>query len=513
MTRSFSFFLLALTLIGVFFLGFVTKPWGAGLSADSSGYIVSARSFLRGEGFREIPHWNGTAPMINFPPLQSILLAGIGLFGPDPVEGARALNLIFFGANLLLAGILIFHVTRSLLVSLAGTFLTLTSLVILEVHAMVWSEPPFLFFGFLGLFELALYLQGKRGPFFFFSAGAFLALAFLAKYSGVSFVAAALAGILLLERKSFSKRLAEVFMMGIVSCLPIALWLVRNRLAAGKSTELMWYFEPYLNVTLRKLLAYPSAWLLPESVPAVIRGGALALFLGFLATVGFVQWRKKEISILSQLALLLIASHVGIYIFTTVFMGEQPFDNRALSPVFIAFMIYASETCGRLWKESHRRSLIRTGLALLTLTLSFSYVVRAFKWGNQVRKEGLGYASREWKESQVIQGVRKLPSNIPIYTNGLDAVYLLANKPVSSIPAKENVLKVHVPDPERRAFKNYPDELERMTDELRANRGVVVYLNKIYWRWYYPSEKELVQRVPLQVLEKFDDGTLYKVKE
>ena len=280
MTRSVSLTLFLTALAGILILGFITHRWGMGLSADSSGYVASARSLLRGEGFREIPRWNGTAPMINFPPLQSILLAGISLFGPDPIEGARALNLIFFGANLLLAGILIFHVTRSPLVSLAGTFLILTSLVILEVHAMVWSEPPFLFFGFLGLFGLALYLEAKRGPFFLFSAGVFLALAFLAKHSGVSFVAAALTGILLLEKKSFPKRLAEVFTIGIVSCLPIALWLVRNRLAAGKSTELMWYFEPYLNVTLRKLLAYPSTWLLPESVPAVIRGGVLVLFLG-----------------------------------------------------------------------------------------------------------------------------------------------------------------------------------------------------------------------------------------
>jgi len=506
--------LLLTALAGILVLGFVTRPWGMGLSADSSGYIASARSLLKGEGFREIPRWNGTAPMINFPPLESILLGLVGLFGIDPLKGAQVLNLVFFGANIFLTGVLVFHLTRSLWMSLAGSFFVLTSLVTLEVHAMVWSEPPFLFFGFLGLFFLALYLEGRAGYPTFLAAGASMAFAFLAKYSGVSFVLAALAGILLLEKKSWPQRLVNSFVMGGVSCFPMVMWLVRNRLLAGRPTELSWYFEPYLNLTLRKLLAYPSTWLLPESVPAVIRGGVLMLFLVIWARAIFVAPSTNGgRSFLSSLCLLLIASHVILYLFTTVFMGEQPFDNRALSPVFIAAVLSVFEAGRALWKARPASFVIRMGLPVFLLALSLSYAVRAIQWGSQVRDEGLGYASREWRNSPVIEGIKKLPSNTPIYTNGLDAVYLLASKPVSSIPAKEDVLKYHVPDSKHRAMKNYPAELERMKNDLQTTDGVVVYLNKIYWRWYYPTEKELEEHVSLQVFEQFNDGTIYRVRK
>ena len=52
-----------------------------------------------------------------------------------------------------------------------------------------------------------------------------------------------------------------------------------------------------------------------------------------------------------------------------------------------------------------------------------------------------------------------------------------------------------------------------MKEDLLKKDGVLVYLNRIDWRWYYPSKEELAQEVPLEVVRNFSDGTLFKVRD
>ena len=44
------------------------------------------------------------------------------------------------------------------------------------------------------------------------------------------------------------------------------------------------------------------------------------------------------------------------------------------------------------------------------------------------------------------------------------------------------------------------------------NRAVVVYLDKINWRWYLPSKDELANVYQLPVLVRLDDGVIYGIK-
>ena len=40
---------------------------------------------------------------------------------------------------------------------------------------------------------------------------------------------------------------------------------------------------------------------------------------------------------------------------------------------------------------------------------------------------------------------------------------------------------------------------------------VLVYLNGIIWRWYYPSERELKEQLPLRLRETTQDGAIYEI--
>ena len=503
------------SLAGILFLWIVTSPWGLGLSPDSGGYLSAARGLLEGRGLVEPSRWNQTIPLLNFPPLFPTLLAGIGWFRLDPLEGAKILHLFLFGINIAGAGWFTFYATRSGGASLWASFFMLVSWVILEIHAMVWSEPAFIFFGFLGLFLLSLYLDEKGKDVFLWASAASFGLAFLTKYSGISFVATGILAILFLGEDLLLKKIKNCLVLGAVSSLGMAGWLLRNHLKAGRSTELSLYFEPYVWNDFRQTVSCISMWLLPENFPPWVRGTVLtvALLLLGLATAVFIRKKKKEekrSTVFPWVLLLFSACFVGTYFLTTTFMGEQPLDNRGLSPVFIAGLIYVLVIGNHLRRILAPKSCLRISLTSLTLLLAVSYLVRGGAWALHAEREGLGYAGKQWKTSETVQALKRLPSDVPIYTNAVDVAYLLARRLSSPIPAKEDLLKVHIPDLHKRQMKDYKVELEKMRQELKRGRGFVIFFNRIYWRWYYPSEEELVRTIPLQRVQKFSDGALYQ---
>ena len=207
-----------------------------------------------------------------------------------------------------------------------------------------------------------------------------------------------------------------------------------------------------------------------------------------------------------------MASHIVVYFAATAFMGENSFDNRALTPVFVSCAMFMVGTGCDLWRLSKQLIWRRILLSVILVFFVISYLWRGVAWGLAANREGLWYSGREWKTSAIIESIKKLPAGMAIYTNGPDVVYLLTGKPASAIPAKANVFRVHVPDPERRLLSNYPEEIEKMKNDLQRNQGVIIYLDKIFWRWYYPTADELSQKVPVRVVEKAQGGTIYKLE-
>ncbi len=49
-------------------------------------------------------------------------------------------------------------------------------------------------------------------------------------------------------------------------------------------------------------------------------------------------------------------------------------------------------------------------------------------------------------------------------------------------------------------------DINYMRDEIIQNRGVVVYLDRITWRWYLPTKDALNNVYKLPVLIQLDDG-------
>jgi hypothetical protein len=98
--------------------------------------------------------------------------------------------------------------------------------------------------------------------------------------------------------------------------------------------------------------------------------------------------------------------------------------------------------------------------------------------------------------------VRELPEDRPIYTNGVDAIYILAGRQTRRLPAKYSPHSL-------REYADYDARLKEMLADLRQNRGRIVYFDNVTARPFLPDRQELQAALPLTPVRQLSDGTVY----
>ena len=514
--KYFILFLVALALSGVIILLFATR-WGAGISPDSTVYIGTARNLLSGRGL-SVPFGGDQAgPMTHYPPLFPTLLAVIGIFGMDPLNGARWLNAFLFGSNILLVGLVINRCTRgSIWISLFGSFLMLTSFDILSIHSMAWTEPAFIFFGLLGLFLLGSYIENPR-PLLLFASSSMVALAFLARYPGVTFVATGIIGISFLSQRTYYRRVADSSIFAAISSLPMALWIIRSLYVAGSATNRKIVFHPITFDHVKSALFTFSSWSLPYRFSGVAAGIFwLAAVVGLSVFSILLLQRKSRLNgsdfvrhDIAKLPCLLVTFIVIYCVFLIVSISFldalTPLDNRILSPVYVSGLVSILYIVHKLLRSIRGIRSLKIVSIVLCIVFAGSHISiglrRSAGWVTDAHVNGRGYASKVWQHSEIMEQIGAFPSEIPIFTNGHDAIYILTGRQVSCIPRK-------VYPGTRQINDDYSFDLARMRDQLEDGDGVLVYFNTIK-RLYLPSEDELKDELPLCLLTKGADGSIY----
>src|SRR5262249_16901227 len=140
-----------LGLVGVVAILYITARWGIGINTDSLGYVSGAESLLRGEGYNHITPLGEIKPTVQWPPLYSLMLVPFGAAGMSISPGARWLNALLFGINILLVGYLAYRNT-TFWPSIFASVLILTSGVVITLHAIAYSEPLYFFLSLSGLY-------------------------------------------------------------------------------------------------------------------------------------------------------------------------------------------------------------------------------------------------------------------------------------------------------------------------------------------------------------------------
>jgi hypothetical protein len=176
-------------------------------------------------------------------------------------------------------------------------------------------------------------------------------------------------------------------------------------------------------------------------------------------------------------------------------------DYRILSPVYIFGVIFMTVL---LWdiKKFIKSRLIWKFMLLYVFVLIYCNTINTYNHVSKMHQDGIWYTSREWRASEVIEFLRFLPEDIPIYSNGPDVISILLGKESKMIPAKTHSTS-------RLPNQHFASDLARMNTDLQRNKGVVAYFDNITWRWYLPDKDELQELARLSLIRRAADGVVY----
>jgi hypothetical protein len=496
--------------------------FGAGIGGDGVAYVAGARNILHGLGFSWVGPQGDIRPTTIFGPLFPALLSALGLAGVDPLVGARWLNAGFFGINLALCLCLLCRATGERWVALLGSVLVAFSPVILSAHAGVISEPTFLALLLGGMIALARYLETGRRR--WLAASAILAgLSYLARYVGLTAIASGAVILLLAGARSPRRRLADAFIYAFVASIFVVPWFVRNELAGGSATARTLVFllpDRALLQVVAELVAY---WFLPERIPLIWRGGVILAGTAFLGAM-FLRfrrplWRGESAATLQGarnrqwariLAIQLAVYAAGVLTARVLFVPRISIDERILLPPLLLILLLAPVLAWRIWWAlGSRHWLSRLAVALVFL-LAISNLARGGVRALLLQGDGVGFASRSWRSSPLMNAMSLLPPETPIYTNEVEAVYLLGGRSAYRLPTgclPEDTLHVIVVEAECRGGDFRP-WAEAMRGSLETENAVVALFDTYREQPYYaPVAEELV--AGLDVLTSQGDGHLF----
>jgi 4-amino-4-deoxy-L-arabinose transferase-like glycosyltransferase len=450
------FFLLAIFAFSATAILYISTPAGAGLANDSVAYIAGARSILQGKGYSDIWLDSTLEAITHYPPLLSLSLSALGLLGIDPLRGARLLNILLFGVNTTLVGLLGWRMTRSRAAGLwvAGFFLLNASL--LRVHVFAMSEPLFLFLSLLAFLLIDIYIAGRQKPVWLILAGLAAGLAFLTRYSALALLPTFIVALFLFRKdpaetpgtghQTWRAGLAATGLFLVGAIPPIAAWFLRNSLVAGNATNRTFQFHPITPENIQPGFYNLSQFLMPVEPwrQVLAKSGLFGWIIAILGLIMLYWLAVKTWEMIFRPAhvqpapvtfttTLYLFAYLGAVLFSMSFFdASTKLQPRILAPLYVAFMLLLAAFGIWLWRQNKRllKGLV-TVLAVVALAISAygdTGAVADFKTAGQ------GYASWKWHDSLVMASLRDLPADITIYTNTPPAVYLVTGRASRVIP-------------------------------------------------------------------------------
>jgi hypothetical protein len=193
---------------------------------------------------------------------------------------------------------------------------------------------------------------------------------------------------------------------------------------------------------------------------------------------------------------LFIVVFIGFLTVAISFFDEAAeFDLRQLSPVYVSGVLLGLCMTAGFVRAMTRNRVVQGAIIVLCIAFVEPYAVRAAQFVAHVHRDGLGYASRDWRQSQLVQLVSALPIGMHIYSNGPAAIFMLTGRPVDKIPTKFS--------------PKYSAEMAVLRREIETQNAVLVYFDTITWRRGSLSEAELKAVLPLRLIGSALDGSIY----
>jgi len=507
--------LLLIAFVAMATVGFVTRK-GIGLSRDSETYLAAARQLVAGKGFSIPSGSDASQPLTHYPPLYPIVLAGLAKLGLDVRSAARVLNMTMFAGSVLMAG-LIFRrgLGLSRLASLMGAALVAASVDLLCTYSQVWSEGPFIFLMLAAWFLLGLFIDERRRATLIGAALA-VALATLTRYAGLGLAIACGAALLIYGQRSLRQRMADLALFGAISCMPIAAWFLRNITHTGSAANRQLIFHPPDGKRLHAGIETIADWMWPSPSPNHWRmwsGFGVGLALLVIACASARNARADGRTGLAAkgaagvVACFTVAYLLFVLASVSFVDASTQLDFRILAPLHLSLLIGIFAELARSslpptagwWSRAWPVILASAGGIVLA-----GQTIRSALWAHQADQEGIGFVTRKWRDSDLVQYADKLPPGALIYSNRAALIRLNTDRAVKSLPTMTDPSTLQ---PQARVHSR----LLAVQHELENSDGYIFYFHTMLHPEFIP-EDQLVHDLNLELLHADSDGDVYQVR-
>lgn len=489
--------LLASFIVSVFIIGYATDvgPWAY---SDSTTYLWTAKNLASGKGLTIQDTQGNYAFLTWHPPLFPALLSLPVALGADALQSARWLNAILFGGLASIAVWATWRFSRSILLSAGTGLLILLSPDLIRVFSGAMSEASFLFFGFLGLFLLTEYLVSPNSRWRLIIAGLLISLAYLARYTGMAFIAAGFLGLLLLSPENWRNRLPALGLYTLSAGLLPAIWTVvvfiQTSTFGGRSTAVEISLVDGMREYIRNFWVTMTGW-----IPFINRGNhilpaQLKLALGVLilvVAIVILAWISKKKGKAAQLRLprtwavilsIFILCYLIVHIASFLFSSAAPdVDWRLLSPLLTALylglpMLFAA------YAPLLKPEWLVNGLFLLASIITVWYFHgKTQEYLFSMHHYGIGYTSKRWNENPVFKHIELNDSRLMLLSNdpalilfhtgvypGYVDLHELASEDQPVYPSEAIEIIVFIPQAEAQ----YGPEADRLRDWLKFHYAI-----------------------------------------
>jgi len=407
-------------------------PWAF---SDSTTYLWAARNLANGLGLVMQNARGEYHPLIWHPPLFSILLSLPIKLGIDALQAARWMNAVFFGITIFVGGLATWRFTRSFLAVVSVTALSVFAIDLLFVFSGAMSEATFFALGFSAIFLMVESIQFKPKPFLLGVVGILAGLSFLARYAGIVFSGTIIVIVFLFAGGTFWQRVRTTLPAALPALLIPAAWTVYvfgiNRTFGGRNflptdslrIDFVDYFNPFWHVItgwipyiLRGNHILPAAW--KFTLGSLVVFLVLAIGLWALKKRGFNREDRPHLLWAATLFLFFtayLAFHFTSYIFSS---AAPEIDRRLLSPLLFSaiFLLGAIFSLpGTATQKTFRPAeWLLFGYMLISL---FYFHGRLQDFLYEQHHFGLGYTSKRWKQSELIQRAAHLDPKVTLAAN------------------------------------------------------------------------------------------------
>jgi hypothetical protein len=510
--KRLAIYLLLLSITGMVLVYLVTHKFGPGISTDGARYLSTAQNLIEGRGFYDYLD----IPLTQFPPLYSVIVAGISLIsGLDVFATAQVLNILTFGLVIGLAGYFFYRsFPKEPLFSYFGSTVFATSLSLIIMASNILSDLLFLAFtlAFLVAATEMLETGTKRS---ILILGVIAALSTFQRYAGLALIITGVLLILILYRRNITKGVLIAGLFGALSALPILLWvLFHNYLQTGIlfGVRMPPVYLGNLQVTIEKA----AHWFVPLTLTNVIPLWAIALVGLMLLAIGNrpADWKRWTTSLVNPHFLpsfIFFILYLSILVFNvSYFEVRWPFMDRIHIIILPALLALIFLTIREL-TPSYLRNLEPRKLQILSVIvflfwLSFplyniqKYMKKAYFQGET--SEYNLYNIPVLRESGIEEYLISQPidQNQKIYSNYEAAAWFLIRKHITKLPhgdAEEK--RVNAAE----VLKEFPAWPGKDGD------GYVIWIKALSFKPYVLHPNQLAERANFELMHWSKGGDIY----